>query len=354
MNYKKLLCKLTIFCVTLLLAVALIVVVMDPFYHFHKPVLGMKAVLMDRDYQVGGTLDYFDYDSVILGTSIAENINTHEVDSLYDVTSIKAIRASGSNEDLMWYLNRAYSTHEDKKVFYAMSVEEFIAKPSVTIEDSDFYYLLDNNPFNDLEYIFNIDVLFKKIPLEIGDSFLFDYDEGYSYSWFQTKEFSSGAMTSHYSPPPVFMEEVDYSEEMANCSENIEHLKAMIASHPETEFYLYLSPNSALWWDMAYRSGELTGKFQVIEYIYNQLKDIPNVRMYNYMFDEDITFNLDLYMDTVHFSEKINSYIIADMTVEPVVLSDAEFSREMEAFKDRVISFSRGDITKYYPDAIIY
>lgn len=353
MNYRKIFNKLSIFCVTLLLLVALIVVIADPFYHFHKPILGMKAVLMDRDYQVGGTLVTFDYDAVILGTSIAENINTNQVDELFDCTSVKAIRASGGNEDLMYYLDRAYETHDVKKVFYAMSVEEFIAAPVVTVTDSDFYYLLDNNPFNDLEYIFNRDVIFKKIPMEIGNSFLFDYDEGYSYSWFQTKEFSSDAVIGRYSPPPEFLDDVDYSDELSNVSVNVDHLKERINAHPDTVFYLYLSPNSALWWDVSVRSGELTGKLEVIDYLFSELSDIPNVILFNYMFDEEITFNLDLFMDTVHFSQDINSKIVSDMSNETFDLSESDYGNLKNTFINRVLSFSHDEIKKYYPDAVL-
>ena len=51
------------------------VVLFDPFFQYHKPLPGLKAVLSDKEYQCVGTLKTFEYDSVIAGSSVAENYN---------------------------------------------------------------------------------------------------------------------------------------------------------------------------------------------------------------------------------------------------------------------------------------
>ena len=63
-------------CITVLALIVLIggvVYVFDPFYHYHKPWLGLKAVLNDKEYQCIGTLRNFDYDALIVGSSVMEN-----------------------------------------------------------------------------------------------------------------------------------------------------------------------------------------------------------------------------------------------------------------------------------------
>ena len=59
----------------LLLLCVLAVVIFDPFFQYHKPLFGLKAVLTDKEYQCTGSLKTFDYDSVIAGSSVAENYN---------------------------------------------------------------------------------------------------------------------------------------------------------------------------------------------------------------------------------------------------------------------------------------
>ena len=50
----------------LLAAVIAEVVILDPFYQYHKPLPGLKAVLTDKEYQCIGTLRTFDYDALIV------------------------------------------------------------------------------------------------------------------------------------------------------------------------------------------------------------------------------------------------------------------------------------------------
>ena len=57
---------------SLLLLCIAVVVIFDPFFQYHKALPGLKAVLADKEYQVVGTLKNFDYDSVVVGSSVAE------------------------------------------------------------------------------------------------------------------------------------------------------------------------------------------------------------------------------------------------------------------------------------------
>ena len=80
----------------LLAAVIGIVALFDPFYQYHAPLPGLKAVLTDKEYQCIGSLRTFDYDALIVGSSVCENYNNHWFDEGFDCTAIKAIRSYGA------------------------------------------------------------------------------------------------------------------------------------------------------------------------------------------------------------------------------------------------------------------
>ena len=105
-----------------ILAVAVLiggtVYVFDPFYHYHKPWFGLKAVLNDKEYQCIGTLRNFDYDALLVGSSVMENNDNSWYDEAYNVRSIKAIRSYGATADLCYLLDAAYESHDIKYVFY--------------------------------------------------------------------------------------------------------------------------------------------------------------------------------------------------------------------------------------------
>ena len=86
----------------------LTVYLLDPFYHYHKPWFGLKAVLNEKEYQVPGSLRHFDYDSVLVGSSVVENNDNRWFDEAFGGTTIKAVRSYGGIADLVWYLNLAF------------------------------------------------------------------------------------------------------------------------------------------------------------------------------------------------------------------------------------------------------
>ena len=48
--------RILVIILALMVLIAGIVFVFDPFYHYHKPWLGLKAVLNDKEYQCVGTM----------------------------------------------------------------------------------------------------------------------------------------------------------------------------------------------------------------------------------------------------------------------------------------------------------
>ena len=89
----------------MLAAVITLVIVFDPFYQYHEPLPGLKAVLTDKEYQCIGTLRTFDYDALIVGSSVCENYNDHWFDEGFDCKTIKAIRSYGATADLCYLLD---------------------------------------------------------------------------------------------------------------------------------------------------------------------------------------------------------------------------------------------------------
>lgn len=286
------------------------VILFDPFYQYHKPLPGLKAVLSDKEYQCVGTLKTFEYDSVIAGSSVAENYNNHWFDKGFDCTSIKAIRSYGATADLCYLLDIAFEQQDLKYVFYSMDPTALGAEANTTFESTGCpMYLYDDNYLNDIKYLLNKDVLLEKIPYMIANSFIGDYDEGNSYNWAKWKTFSKDVLLSNYPRKETVdeMKSADCAKD--NLDKNIALLKEQIEKHPGTEFKILMPPYSILWWDNAYRTGETEGYLYNMEKAMEELIPYENVSFYFFLNERDIVTNLDNYMDAVHFSDEINHYI---------------------------------------------
>lgn len=311
MNYKKAIRNFIVISLLLFVLCALAVFIVDPFFHYHEPVLGMKKVLTEKEYQCIGSIRNFKYDTVVAGSSVCENYNNHWFDEAFNVSSIKAIRSYGANADLCYFLDEAFENHELSYVFYNIDPGTLAGDTHITFEETGCpMYLYDKNPFNDIEYLLNKDVILKKIPYMLSKSYLDDYDEGDSYNWGQWKEFNSDMVLGLYIREHSIqqMKAPDYYNDY--CEDNIELLENMVSMHSDTQFVFFFSPYSFVWWDNIYRYGDTDA------YIYNMKKcaqsllKYPNVKVFYFLTDEEIVTNLENYMDVLHFSPDINRQIV--------------------------------------------
>ena len=307
----KLLKHILIFAAALLLLIAGTVILIDPFYHYHKPIGPLKAVLTEKEYQCIGSLRHFDYDAVIVGSSVSENFNNRWFDEAFDCKSIKAIRSYGATADLCFFLDEAFKSQDIRYVFYNLDPSSLKSDPHTTFKETGCpMYLYDANPFNDVEYLFNKDVLFERIPYMLAKSVLEDYDEGTSYNWGQWKEFNLDMCTGLYLRHPKVAPMNDEHTYDDLLESNMDLIVSQIKAHPDTRFYIYFPPYSMLWWDNTYREGDTQFYLYAFEKCMDKLTDYDNVSCYFFLNDRDIVLNLDEnYMDTLHFSPQINRLI---------------------------------------------
>ncbi|MGN0308624.1 MAG: SGNH/GDSL hydrolase family protein, partial [Lachnospiraceae bacterium] len=305
---KKFLIKLTAGILILTVITAGIVIFFDPFFHYHKPIRPLKAVLTQAEYQVIGTLRNFDYDALIVGSSMAENYNNHDFDEAFGCTAIKAVKPAANTADLLYLIEEAYESREIKKIFYTLDISALTSSrfESTFLEEGMPIYLYNKNPLDDIKYLFNKDILFKEIPYMIATSLLTDYDEGDSYNWAQYKDFS----IMYYEPTDKRLPMQTIEEYGKIVDTNVEMLMNMIRSHPETEFTFIVPPYSSLWWYEADMKGESEADFYALDTVFDRLLEEKNVSIYYFQHLEDIMANLDLYMDVLHFHPDVNDYIL--------------------------------------------
>ncbi len=335
--------------IILLAAVIAVIVVFDPFYQYHKPLPGLKSVLTDKEYQCVGTLRNFDYNALIVGSSVCENYNNRWFDEGFSCQTIKAIRSYGATADLCFLLDIAYQNRDLKYVFYNIDPSSLSADTATTYESTGCpMYLYDTSYLNDYSYVLNKTVLLEKIPYMLAFSMKSDYDEGNSYNWAQWKFFSAELAMGMYnrlsSVKPMY-EQTYYEDKLAG---NLALLTNQVNSHPETTFKFFIPPYSMLWWDNIYRSGERDA------YLYNEKQAIAallaydNVEIYYYQDEEDIITDLDNYMDMIHFSKEINELICNKMIAGEGRLTKENYEARLQNMYDLSERIVNEYILEYY------
>ena len=318
-----------------------VVVLFDPFFQYHKPLKGLKAVLTDKEYQCVGSLKTFDYDSVIAGSSVSENYYNDWFNQGFDCNVIKAIRSYGATADLCYLLDIAFSCQDLKFVFYNLDPSALTADPKTTYELTGCpMYLYDDNYINDVEYWLNKGVLMEKIPYMVANSLIGDYDENNSYNWAQWKEFNSDMILGLYIRKPSIseMKPEKYYEDVLR--KNLDLLTERINSHPETVFYIFIPPYSMLWWDNIYREGDTEAYLYNLEQAMQELVRYDNVRLFYFQNNREITTNLENYMDIIHFSPDINRYICESLIDGKHQVNEENYRKnisEMKELSDEIV-----------------
>lgn len=344
--------KLALFIAAEFLILAVFVWFFDPFYQYHSPFLG-QAVLNDRDNQMPGTVRNFEYDSVLMGSSVAENFDTDYIDQTYGCDTLKIIRASGSAADLLYYLEMARERHDLKNVFWCLDNFALNASTEITLDGEDVpRYLHTESVLDDIPYVYNKQIIFEKIPSMLAFSYLGRNTGGNAYNWSEGKDFSAGRAMRAYDrlsvTPDLMIDYADFSEEIPDITENLRRIKAQITQYPDTQYRFLLPPYSMLWWDSAYVNGQLEKQFYILDRIFSELSAYENVELYFFQDEEDIVCNLDNYMDMVHYSPEINQYMLEQMAAGKKRVADGDGEETLAGMRRLADYISRERIFDYY------
>lgn len=352
MEKKKALKRLCLLVFVLAFLVIFFVWLLDPFYQYHEPFFGIKKVLYDRDNQVPGTIRSFEYDAVLLGSSVAENFDSSFIDSAYDCETLKIIRASGSVADLLYYLEQAHKEQELSRVFWCLDLFALMAPTEVTLYEEDIpRYLHTKNVLDDIPYIFNKEVIFKKIPMMLAYSFMDINTGGQAYDWSADKSFgvdiARGAYEKPESKEPA--QQRDFSEDMEDVRQNIEAVVAEIQSHPEIAYTVMLPPYSLLWWDCGYMGGEVQLYLYALEEVLPALLECENATIHFFMAEREIICNLENYMDMVHYSPQINQYMLEAVVEGRSRVTEENLEKNLEEMHRTLEYIITEGIYEYYP-----
>lgn len=320
--------------------------VVDPFFHFHKPLSGLAYPIDSERYQNDGISRHFTYDAVITGTSMTENFKASQFDSLFGTNSIKIPFGGATYKEVDQAVRRAISYNPDIKIVLRSLDGSFL------IQDKDAWnetaprpdYLYDENPFNDVNYIWNKEVIFGNVKsvfarTEAGEKTT-TFDQ--YMNWAPEKEWGKEAVLRTYSRPEErFVRENPLTEEDARMvRENLEqNVIAAARENPEITFYCFFPPYSVAYWDSELAAkGDMGRQIEALRLAASLLLEVDNIRLFAFDDQTQITCNLDNYMDVLHYSEAVGDQLLVWMAA-----GEHRLTREnMDAYFEKVEAFYRG------------
>ncbi|MBO4346821.1 MAG: hypothetical protein J5840_04190, partial [Lachnospiraceae bacterium] len=296
---KKSKAFLIIFIVAVLFIVSLpaaLVVYVDPYFHYHKPLDGKNYILRDQRYLNDGIVKNFDYDAMITGSSMTECFRPSVMDSLWGTTGIKVPFSGGSFLEVGDLTRTACEANPDlKMVIRGIDCNRFFNTKDERDYDADSYptYLYDNNILNDTKYVFSKNAIVEAalILIQRGEASHYSSFDTYS-NWSGDYRFGKDEVLKSYSREAVTPAESQLpltDEEKQIMYENITaNITDIADEYPNVEFYLYYTPYSIYYIDYYKRLGELDKQIEAEKYITSLLLEHENIHVYSFYMQHEL------------------------------------------------------------------
>lgn len=307
-KYKKHILIFLALSVSLLLVCMLTVVVIDPFFQYHGPLPGVGYVIDNQLSQNPGIARRFEYDSVILGSSMTINFDTELFAQTMGLNTIKLSYNGAYPRDIdnIMTIVKERKTWP-KEIFLGIDIPTYKAEPGITAYEIP-EYLYDTSPWNDLPYLLNKDVFLDYISHVFRRQPGTPLNEIYS-TWGQVFCGRQNVLSS-YALPRESETPLPADAYIGNIEANLNaYIIPYIESMPDTHFTVFFPPYSILYWYTQSAEGGLEAELAGERYIMERLLSYHNVSVFYFQNMYDFITDLDNYSDYTHYGREMNDYM---------------------------------------------
>lgn len=316
---------------------AAVVVTVDPFFHYRAPDPEAE-VWFEQRCQTAGLLRSQDYETVLMGTSLAANYRPLWFDAYFDTRTVKATFPNGGFHEFSQALDYACQTHDVKRVIFGLD-PNILVRSVEEAPDQLPAYLYDTNPWNDSPYLLNKDVLVRALYVvrekaagntqALQDAFVWDGNVFFS------KELALAGYQRPEAEDTVLPEDAFFDI----CDENLAVVETWLTEHPDTEFIFYYSPYSILFWDKMERQGRTDAMFAVLKHATEALLAHDNVKIQCFLTDIDIITDLDNYADHIHVAGRVTWKMSKAMAGTEHLLTLENYEAKLDALREYVVNY---------------
>ena len=340
--YKRWAAALLGTAVLLLILCAGTVRVVDPFFHYHDPD-PEGEVWFDQRAQGAGLLRTQEYETVLMGSSLAANYRSFWFDVFYETSTVKVTFPNGGFEEFSQALDYAYTQQGVKRVIFGLD-PNLLARDPAEAPNQLPGYLYDENPLNDGKYLLNKDVLMRSgytvLKKAAGETQALQD----AFVWDGNVFFSRTLALAGYERPEVIGEAVAEDAFLENARANLAIVTGWMEQNPDTEFIFYFSPYSILFWDKMDRQGETEAMLKLLEETTETLLSYDNAELQFFMADEAIITDLDNYADHIHVAGKVTYRMAEAMPTESYRMTGENRMEMLDGLRQLVVNYDYDEI----------
>ena len=307
--------------------ISALVMYYDPFFHYHAPSEGGKYIFDNEVYQNPGIARNFDYDSVIVGSSMTRPLSPSEFDEQYDCKSVQMPFSGGSVKNASINVEQAFH-HKGSLKYVFWGIDPYGIDMGVDETKIDLpTYIYDDNPLNDLAYLLNKEVV-KKIydDNKYGSQIIYDEmwnDEADEIFCKMSAIGGNKLITDNVGKPAP---KLNFDESYTNImvEENLNNnIIPLVKEHPKTQFVFFVPPYPVIFWNIHGYLDEKKMDEQINTFIqfYNRIKEYDNAEFHLLPIMEE-TGNLYMYKDSWHYNRRLGNEVPKALVSNKYIVTD--------------------------------
>ena len=292
------------------------VYIIDPYYNYRAYDHKYK---LDKIFSVPGVVKNYDYDAIVIGSSMTQNFNMDSFREELGQDTVKATLGGITSTEISALFKLAQDSGHAQT--YYICIDNSVLSSGST-EQRFPEYLMDFNIFNDYKYFWGYEAWMRFIPLDLAlltaDSLGIQlperFDEARSIDlmgdWAYRYEFSADRVLKVYreseNGAAINVDMAGISRDaLANCESFVESLDL---SRGDIVFF-FPPYSSLLWYDME-QDGSLDSTLALKRYFLEKVSGYDNVKVFDFQ-GAEFTSDLDNYMDMSHYSPEINDFMVS-------------------------------------------
>ncbi|WP_050751329.1 hypothetical protein [Helicobacter pullorum] len=323
----------------------------DPLQLFHKPIFRETTFFGDMRLAARGIIRYYDFDSVILGTSMLENTSAKEAGEKLGGKWVNLSLINSSYDERAVVLEYLFGYKKPQKIIY--SLESFTI---ASIKDSSrFDYLYDGNPLDDFKVYLNDKFILCALAWrESKDCTGRDLEELLKWSnhedlkilfggfekWLKYGKKETIAMLKNIKDTPFVVKKDNFDLEKQRSYIQT-YVLDFVAENPQTQFYFIVPTYSRL----SYRIGSdnfdnkaFYNRALNLKWFVQELEKYPNAKIYG--FDTlDYADDIANYRDFTHYNVDMNSLHLDSIRGEKHILDSNNIDSYLKAMEDKIKNY---------------
>lgn len=343
--YRRWACGLLAAVALLLALCAAAVYTVDPGFYYRLPEK-WQPVFFDERFQGAGLAKNIPADTVVIGSSMVANYRASQVEEAFGGTAVRITIPDGYLSEFDQAMDVLFRDRTPKRVLFALDMNILVRDES-GLTGSMPAYLYNETPLDDIKYLLNKDALYYScyVLLANGWGGGQTLDEG--FTWDEGVWWNHAEALDYYKRPEIAGEEAPADAFLDNVDANLAVVESWLKAHPETEFDLFLSPYSLLYWDMITRQGQTDAVFAALERVCRTLLPYENVKLYGPLLDRDIVEDLDNYCDHVHHSGEVSGVILKKIAAGEDRLTAENAGEILAGWREFVVNY---DYEKFWDE----